>query len=476
MQLLFIVAPFACVILLNLLPRVLTYRIAIPAALALSLAQIVFSFTQGLSGVCHLDLASAFVCSLALDSLGRFLLLCIGIVMFVSCVLGSGMLHQEHRKFSFANLLILALAGMNGVVLVRDLFSLYVYLEITAVASFILIAFDQDSAGIEGAFKYIIMSAVATVMMLASVALLLLFSGSLEYGALSAAVKSNPHSQIVIICMGLFVCGFFIKSGLVPFHGWLPDAYSAAPAAVSVLLAGIVTKIAGVYVLIRIVTAVFGFTAGIKQVLFVVGALSVVIGAFASLGQKDFKRMLAYSSISQVGYIILGLGCGSPLGIAGAVFHLFNHAIFKSLLFVNAAAVETEAGTRDMDKMSGLAERMPVTGLSSCIASLSTAGIPPLAGFWSKLIIIMALWIGGYYWVAAVAVFASVITLAYFLSMQRRVFFGVLSDDYAGVHEAGLRVSAVAIALSAVIVGVGLCYPLVINRFILPVAVSVLGG
>lgn len=476
MQPLFIIVPFISVIILNLLPKALTYRCAGLAALALSATQVIVVLVPESFKRFASSSISVFHFNLAVDGLSRLLLLCIGIVVFVSAVVGASLLHEAHRKFSFANLLVLAMVGMNGVVLVRDLFSLYVYLEITAVVSFILIAFDQDASGIEGAFKYIIMSAVATVIMLASIALLLLFSGSLDFGALSSAIKSSPYNQIIVFTVGMFICGFFIKSGLVPFHGWLPDAYSAAPAAVSVLLAGVVTKVVGVYVLIRIVTAVFGFTASIKQVLFIVGALSVVIGALASLGQKDFKRMLAYSSISQVGYIILGLGCGSPLGIAGAVFHLFNHAIFKSLLFVNAAAVEKQAGTRDMEKMSGLAERMPVTGLTSCLASLSAAGIPPLAGFWSKLIIIMALWLGGYYWVAVVAVFASVLTLAYFLSLQRRVFFGTLSDDYARVVEAGFSINSIAILLAAIIIGAGLFYPLVINRFILPVAVSVLGG
>ena len=178
------------------------------------------------------------------------------------------------------------------------------------------------------------------------------------------------------------------------------------------------------------------------------------------------KRMLAYSSINQVGYIIIGFGTGTVLGVAGAVFHLFNHAIFKSQLFANAAAIETQVGSRDMDKMGGLAQRMPITGATSAIASLSVAGIPPLAGFWSKLLIIIALFISGHYIYAVIAVLASVLTLAYFLSLQRRVFFGKITQEMAAVAEAGAGLLFPAVALSSITVALGLVFPFIIGLFV----------
>jgi len=218
--------------------------------------------------------------------------------------------------------------------------------------------------------------------------------------------------------------------------------------------------------LIRIVTLVFVFNDPIKYLLLFVGAISIVLGALAALGQSDFKRMLAYSSISQVGYIIIGLGCGTPLGIFGAIFHLLNHAVFKTLLFVNSAAVEKETGTTDMDKMSGLAEKMPLTGITSVLAVLSTAGIPPLSGFWSKLIIIMALWISGYRIFAVIAVTASVITLAYFLSLQRRVFWGKLGKEFNNIKEPGFMLAFPALVLAFIIVAVGILFPYLAHEFI----------
>jgi len=374
-----------------------------------------------------------------------------------------------NQRFMAINLMILALTGMNGVVLANDLFSLYVFMEITAVASYILIAIEKGANAFEGAFKYLIMSAVATALILAAIALLMLTAGSLSYTAISLAMNAAPHSRIVLAAVAMLAVGLFIKGGLIPFHGWLPDAYSAAPAAVSVLLAGIVTKTTGVYTLIRLVISVIGLSATLENLLLFVGAASMLVGALAALGQSDFKRMLAYSSISQVGYMILGLGTGALLGIAGSIFHLFNHAIFKSLLFVNAAAVEQQAGSRDMNRLGGLAEKMPVTGFTSAIAFLSTAGIPPLAGFWSKLIVIVALWQTGHIVYAALAVLASLLTLAYFLSMQRRVFFGKLAAGFESLKEANAWILIPACLLALITTGIGIGIPWLFETFLLPI-------
>jgi len=170
-----------------------------------------------------------------------------------------------------------------------------------------------------------------------------------------------------------------------------------------------------------------------------------------------------------VGYIILGLGCGSPLGILGAVFHLFNHSVFKSLLFVNSAAIEQRLGTTDMNRMGALGPRMPVTSVTSTIAVLSTAGIPPMAGFWSKLIIVIALWQSHDYGYAFLAVLMSVVTLGYLLLMQRRIFFCETSDDLSGVREASFSVVLPAVVLAAITVGVGVLFPWVLRTFLLPI-------
>lgn len=402
------------------------------------------------------------------DSLTVIMLLSIGIVAFISLLLAQYTIHTKEKRFNFVNLLLLAALGMNGVVLVADLFSLYVFLEIVAVASFVLIASQQEKLALEGAMKYVVLSSLATVLMLFAIAFLLLTTGTTSFAGVNEAIKAGPNSTFTLIAAALFLCGLFIKGGLVPFHGWLPDAYSSAPAEVSVLLAGIVTKVSGIYTMMRLITAVFGFTPQIQDILLAAGAVSVVAGAFAALKQDDLKRMLAYSSISQVGYIVLGLGAGTGIGLAGAAFHLFNHSIFKSQLFANAAAIERQAGTRSISELGGLSDKMRVTSVTSLIAMLSTAGVPPLAGFWSKLLIIVALWAAGFKVYALIAVLASIVTLAYFLSMNRRVFFGDLPAKLANIKEAKTGILVPSAILAAITVGAGLIFPVVMNSLIKP--------
>ncbi len=467
---LLILIPLFGIVILNLPFGNVMRRLAFWFAFSIFTTQIILAMThQPIFWGNELEQMDAFFhVNFSIDHLSFIMLLCIGIVSIASLLVTRNTVHDLKERFKFINLLIITSIGMCGIVMVTDIFTLYVFLEITAIASFILIAFEKDVYALEGAFKYMILSAVATVMMLASIALLLLASGSTSFADISTALQSADNN-LMLVAVALFICGLFIKGGLVPFHGWVPDAYTAASPAVSVLLAGIVTKVAGIYTLMRVVTSIFGFGANIKALLMVFGTISIIVGAFAAIGQKDFKRMLAYSSISQVGYIVLGFGCGTALGIAGAVFHLFNHSIFKSLLFVNSAAIETRLGTTDMDKMGGLSARMPFTGATSVIGMLSAAGIPPLSGFWSKLIIIIALWQAQHTAYAAIAVGASILTLAYLLVMQRKVFFGKLGPGLEDTVEARPGITAAAVMLAAILVGTGVFFPAAYRIFIVPI-------
>jgi proton-translocating NADH-quinone oxidoreductase chain N len=467
---LFLLLPLLGIIVLNLPIKIKMQTAALLYVLFLSAAQIIVvlfrpeGFWNG-PDFC----GSFFTLKLYADNLTLVLLLSIGIVVFTAALVAWQMVSEPRQRLNFINLALVSMIGMNGTVLLTDIFSLYIFLEITAVSAFILIASQRHLNALEGAFKYIVLSALATVLMLGAIAALLLYSGDTSFASISEAVKNNNKNIIVISAIGLFICGLFIKGGLVPFHGWLPAAYSAAPAAVSVLLAGIVTKVAGIYVLIRLVTDVFGPASPINSILLIVGITSILVGALAALWQDDFKKVLAYSSISQVGYIVLGLGCGTPLGFAGAVFHLFNHSIFKSLLFVNSAAVEQQTGSTDMNRMGGLGAKMPISNATSLIAMFSAAGVPPAAGFWSKLIIIIALWQSGYYAYASVAIVVGVITLAYLLAIQRKVFFGILPDELKNIKEAGIWIVLPAIVLASIIIGIGVFFPLLFNSFLVPV-------
>ena len=460
---LLLLVPFLAVVFLNLLPKrargaALWVSFGV---LGLEAAAAFVEWFSSIDGSAFAWLESVFGFRLAADHLSGLAMLCAGIVGMVALLVARRTLKDAGEKFFFANLVLVALVGINGIAMVRDLFSLYVFVEVTAIATFILITASRSERGFEGAWKYIILSVVASVLMLTSIGFFLLSAGDITFDAVKTALAA-PGS-LTWVAMALFLCGLFVKGGLVPFHGWLADAYTAAPAPVSVFMAGIVTKASGIFALLRIVSSTMGSALPGREILLVVGALTIVVGAFLALGQSNMKRMLAYSSVSQMGYIVLALGGDLSLGILAAGLHFFNHAISKSQLFANAAAIEEQLGTLNMDEMGGLGARMPVTAGTTAVATLSIAGLPPLAGFWSKLLIVLALWNAKEYGFAVVAILASLVTLAYFLSLQRRVFFGKTHPKWAHVHEAapGLLVPVVALALITIALGVG--FPFVLR-------------
>lgn len=461
---LFIAFPLLGVILLNLLYKKAGRKAAFWTGLVVICVQMLMSLTLG--GLIWQRLVDVLQAKLfadySIDFFAATVLFTIGLIALISLIVGR--YSDTGDKFNFVNLILIIMMGMNGVVMVNDIFSLYVFLEITAAASFVLIALYKGREALEGSFKYFVMSAVATIFLLSAISILFMSNGDLGYKAVGDYLKglNGVYPAQLIIAFILFITGLSIKAGLVPFHMWVPDAYSSAPSPVSVLLGGIVTKVAGIYTLMRLFTDVFNGISAVSRALMFLGALSIVAGALAAIGQTDFKRMLAYSSISQVGYIILGVAIGTPIGFIGALLHFFNHATFKSLLFVNSTAVEMQTGTRDIKKLGGLASKMRITGGTSVVGFLSTAGIPPLSGFWSKLLIIIALWQSGLYAYAAIALLASILTLAYFLILQRNVFFGKIAEGLEDIKEVNAGIASPAILLSAVTVGMGLLFPLVL--------------
>ncbi len=396
----------------------------------------------------------------SVDSLSLVMLFCIGMVTIVSVLVAKQTVHD--RKRAYVNLLMTLILGMNGMVLVTDLFSLYVFLEVVGLSSFILIAMFKTDTGLEGAFKYLVMSVMATVFMLTGLAFIFMQTGSLQYKHVGMNVlRFQSHSQSVLIyaALILLISGFAIKTGAVPFHSWLPDAHQSANTAISILLSGIVIKVAGIYGFIVLVD-LFNEVPAINMTVAVIGTVSIITGALLAMQQNHFKRIVAYSSVSQVGYILLGISTGSTLGLLGTVVHIFNHATFKSALFSNAAALHEQVGSLDINEMGGLEKRMPVTAFSSVTAFLSTTGIPPFAGFWSKLLIIMALWKSNMQVFAGIALVASIFTAAYFLRIQKKVFFGKLPDKYENLTEVKGTVKFAEIMLSVVTILTGVFFPL----------------
>ena len=412
---------------------------------------------------------------LGLDGLALFMLMAVALVSLAAGLFSIDYMEHIGAKANFYALFLIMVAGMNGLVLATDLFQVYLFLEVAAVASYALVAFGLGYDELEASFKYLMLSVVASAFILISVAVLFGLTGSLGFDAVGRALQALQPGLPAVLCAVLFIAGFGLKAALMPFHAWLPDAHPSAPAPISAMLSGLLIKVSGIYALTRILFGVFGLSPLLSNVLMGLGILSMVAAALLALGQTDMKRMLAYSSISQVGYIVLGIGLGTPLGILGGLFHLINHAVAKGLLFLNSGSVQTATGTRNLDEMGGLAKRMPFTAATSLVGSLSIAGVPPLGGFWSKLIIIVALVQAGRWPYAVVAVLASVLTLWYYLLIQRKAFFGKLEERWAAVREAPFWMTAATVALALLCVALGVFFAGVLRAWIQPAA-DVLAG
>jgi len=394
---------------------------------------------------------------LVLDGLSSFMLVVVAFISLAATFFSIRYMNRYTAKPRYYGLFLLMVTGMNGAILTGDMFNLYVFLEIAAVASYALVAFGCGQEELEASFKYAVLGSIASSFILFAIALLYSVFGTVNMVHLSQKIAAaGDLSRIPVFATMLLIAGLGMKAALVPFHAWLPDAHPSAPAPISAMLSGVLIKAIGVYALIRVLFNVIGITPEIGYALMTLGTLSMVVGVFLAIGQWDFKRLLAYHSISQIGYIMLGIGLGTPLGVIGGLFHLANHAAFKSLLFLTAGATEYNTGTRQLDEMGGLGRRMPVTAGSSFVASMSIAGVPPFNGFFSKLIIIAACVQAGRYGFAAWAVIVSVMTLASFMKVQKYAFFGKLRDRWTGLREVPATMQAAMVFLAILCVAMSM--------------------
>jgi len=398
--------------------------------------------------------------NLVLDGLSILMLIVVNTIAFFATLYSVSYMKRFTAKYRFYSLFMLMLAGMNGVVLTGDFFNLFVFLEIASIASYALVAFGVEAEELEASFKYMVMGSVASILILFSVGLLYGLTGSLNMADIGSIIQGKKN-LLLSFSLVLFLAGFGLKAAIIPFHAWLPDAHPSAPAPISAMLSGVLIKALGVYTITRVFFNVFGMTLQLSWTLMILGVISMIGGGLLAIRQSDFKRLLAYSSISQIGYIMIGLGCGNYWGLLGALFHLFNHASFKALLFLNSGAVEYSTGTRKLKEMGGLSKVMPVTGTTSTIGSLSISGIPPFNGFWSKLFIIIGLVQAGHFVLTVLTILVSVLTLAYYLRVQRYAFFGTLKEKWAQIKEVPTPMCISMIVLAIICVGTGiLFYPL----------------
>ncbi|MGB2783460.1 MAG: proton-conducting transporter membrane subunit [Atribacterota bacterium] len=364
---------------------------------------------------------------------------------------------------SYYSLLLIVLGAVQATVFAKDLISFYVFLEITTVATYFLIIHKRNIDALQAGYKYILITLIGAFLILFSIILVYVDTGSYE---VIMVTKSSG-----IIAPVLFLLGCFIKAGAVPLHIWLPDAHPAAPSPVSAFLSGVMIKI-GAYGIIRFIFPLLNldlpatkFGELLSSLIMSVGVASMLIGVSLALAQTDVKRLLAYHSISQMGYIILGIGLGTKLGLAGGLYHLVNHAIFKGLLFLCMGAVAYSTGTRKLDNLGGLWKRMPITTFTCIIAAVAISGIPPFNGFASKAVLAEA--VANYSFVLKfVMMVTAALTFASFLKLISYTFFGEPKRPLITVKEVPLLMQLPMIVLAILCVLLGINAQFVLNRFV----------
>jgi hydrogenase-4 component F len=416
---------------------------------------------------------------LRVDGLSALLVLIIGVVGLLTSVYAVGYVRRpgmltrvgtdaERRLRVFYGLLLLFLGTMAWGCVTNNIVMLYVAVEATTLTSGLLVTFYWDRRALEAGYKYLMLLTIAiTFALFGCVAIYAAAAATGQLGGREALlisevarVASLIPGGTALVAVAFLVVGFGTKAGIAPFHPWLPDAHAEAPTPVSALLSGVMIKMA-LYALARTVSIFYPGWPKIAVFLVGLGVFTMVLGILMALAQDDLKRLLAYSSVSQIGYVVVGIGLGTYLGCYGGLFHLLNHALEKALLFLCVGAVIYATGARRIADLGGLAERMPVTGACFVVGALAIAGFPPTNGFMSKLTIFLALARARMWWAAILALLAGLLTAAVMLRAAYRVFWGKPADGAAGVSgpdvrevPASLWVPMLVLAAACLVLGV----------------------
>ncbi len=354
----------------------------------------------------------------------------------------------------YAMLFLLLMLGATGMIATGDIFNLFVFMEITSITAYALTAYNKTGEAAEASLKYMILGGIGSSFFLIGVALIYGSLGTLNMAQI-AQLAGNMDPTVAQVGLALIIFGLAVEAELFPLNAWAPDAYQAAPHAITVMFSAFVVK-AGLYATARLLYLMqaVGSWHDVLKLLVAMATLTVVVAEFAALRQKDVKRMIAYSSISQVGMIAFALALGSQAGVDAGVFHMVNHAVVKALLFLGVGYVGIQLGGTAMENFQGLGKRMPLTAFALTVGSLAAVGIPLFNIFWSKVRILIAGVDAGYTWGVALILGASVVEAVYYLRFIHAMWF---AGEGERMRE-GLAISLILLFLAALVIVIGV-YP-----------------
>ena len=346
------------------------------------------------------------------------------------------------RVYLFYTMLLLCEAGLLGISVTGDAFNLFVFLEVSSLSSYVLISFGKDRRALTAAYRYLIMGTIGATFYIIGVGLMYNATGSLNIYDLSRLIPELAGSRTIQAAMAFLTVGLGLKLALFPMHMWLPNAYTYAPSAVTVFLAATATKVA-VYALIRVTYTIFGTVdileiVPIRDMFMVMAVIAMFVGSLVAIYQLNIKRMLAYSSVAQIGYIVLGLSFDTVTGMAAGIIHLFNHAVMKGGLFMALGAVAYRVGGVQLGQMTGLGRKMPWTMASFVAGGLSLIGVPLTVGFVSKWYLIQAALEKGWWMIAILIVISSLLAVIYVWRVVEVIYFRPSSEVAQEVNEAPL--------------------------------------
>ncbi|MDX9990936.1 MAG: proton-conducting transporter membrane subunit [Anaerolineales bacterium] len=363
--------------------------------------------------------------TLIADPLSAFMLVMTQLVLSAGLLYATGSQEKVVQYPTFYPIFLGLAAGMSGAFLAGDLFNLFVFAELIVISGAVLTGMADDKYGVEAAYKYLLISTLGAILFLLGIGSLYAAHGTLNLAGLAESLAENPSAPLSLAGLAFLSATFLTKSAIFPFHFWQPDFHAAAPTAVSAMLSSIVVKF-GVYGFLRLTTLLFIEQAElIREMLLILGVIGVIYGGFGAAGTHNLKRMLAYSTLSQIGFILVGIGWGTPLALAAALVFTFNHALIKSALLMLAGALASRAPVKSasFEVLAGVGQTSPAAGILFLLGGMALAGIPPLNGFVSKLMIFLSGVQSQNYLSLALIGVASLVSLVYVIRAFMKIWF-----------------------------------------------------